>query len=438
MVARLIDQILDFPLLRPLQRFDPVTRGWVTLVLGNAVRLLLGLGSSVLIARALAPSQYGFYLVLGAFVSIVGAVADLGISDAAVKDISSAWRPQPMRAARIAQSFFAIKIGAATLVVLIGVVLADPLARMLGIPEGIWLVLALLGIIATALSSALGSILQALSQFVRLTLVTFSNTALTTLLAVALFASGQLTVVTALAVLGIATSLVSFAIGHRLLPEPFGRAALFVLPTLDRFRTDGARLLRFGRWLWLSNILIMITGYFDVLLVGRLSAPAVVGFYGLALNLATKVDVVNTSLYTVLLPAASTLTDSRSLSYYIRRSLARSAVISLLLLPLLFLVPPFIAIFYGSAFEPAGAYFQAMFGLVIIDVFAWPFILLAYPFNQPRLLAAADAVRAVTMLSLAFWLIPVYGPLGAVAGKFAAKLVGAIFTLAALRRLRLP
>jgi len=194
--------------------------------------------------------------------------------------------------------------------------------------------------------------------------------------------------------------------------------------------------MRFGRWLWLSNILIMITGYFDVLLVGRWSALAVVAFYGLGLNLVTKVDVVNASLYTVMLPAASALSDSVSLRLYVRRSLLRSTAISLLLLPLLFLVPPFVAIFYGSAFEPAGMYFQAMFGLVIIDIFAWPFILLAYPFNQPKLLAAADSVRAVTMLSLAVWLIPIYGPLGAVAGKFAAKIVGAIFTLVALRRLQ--
>jgi len=95
-------------------------------------------------------------------------------------------------------------------------------------------------------------------------------------------------------------------------------------------------------------------------------------------------------------------------------------------------------VFYGTAFEQAGTYFQAMFGLIIIDVFVWPFVLLAYPLNQPRLLAAADAVRALTMLSLAVWLVPVYGPLGAVVGKFAAKIAGAIFTLLALRRLRLP
>ena len=436
MAVRLIKQVLDFPLWRALVRLDPVTRGWVTLVMGNAARLALGLGSSVLIARALAPSQYGVYLILGAFVYIVGAIADLGVSDAAVRDISSAWPQQPARAAQHAQAYLAIKIGAATLVVLVGVAFADPLARLLGVPDDTWLVLALLGIIATALSSSLGSILQAAGQFARLTLVTFSNTALTTLLAVALYATGQLTLVTALAVLGIATSLASFAIAQRLLPEAFGRLTLFALPKREVLRSDGGRLIRFGRWLWVSNILIMITGYFDVLLVGRWSAPAVVGFYGLGLNLVTKVDVVNTSLYTVLLPAAAALSDSHSLRLYVRRALVRSAVISLLLLPLVFLVPPFIVIFYGSAFEPAGMYFQAMFGLVIIDIFAWHLILLAFPFNQPKLLAAADALRAATMLSTAVWLVPIYGPLGAVAGKFAAKIAGAIFTLVALRRLQ--
>jgi O-antigen/teichoic acid export membrane protein len=259
---------------------------------------------------------------------------------------------------------------------------------------------------------------------------------LTTLLASVLFVAGQLTLATALAVLGIATALVSFVIGHRLLPEPFGGSTLFTLPTYQVFRRNGGRLIRFGRWLWLSNILIMITGYFDVLLVGWWSAPAVVGFYGLGLNLIMKVDVVNASLYTVLLPAVSALADPVSLRLYVRRALIRSAAISFLLLPLVFIVPPFVAIFYGSAFEPAGMYFQAMFGLVIIDIFAWPFILLAFPYNQPKLLASADAVRAVTMLSLSIWLIPHYGPLGAVAGKFAAKIAGAVFALIALKCLQ--
>ena len=51
----------------------------------------------------------------------------------------------------------------------------------------------------------------------------------------------------------------------------------------------------------------MLAANLDVLVLNHLSTPAVVGAYALALNLATKAQVVNHSLYTVLLPNAAHL-----------------------------------------------------------------------------------------------------------------------------------
>jgi O-antigen/teichoic acid export membrane protein len=53
-----------------------------------------------------------------------------------------------------------------------------------------------------------------------------------------------------------------------------------------------------------------------------------------------------------------------------------------------------------------------------------PLILLAFPLNQPRLLAAADGLRAAVLFALALLLIPVLGPQGAVAAKITAKVAG--------------
>jgi hypothetical protein len=59
-------------------------------------------------------------------------------------------------------------------------------------------------------------------------------------------------------------------------------------------------------------------------------------------------------------------------------------------------------------------------------------LLLAFPLNQPKLLATADGVRAATLALGAAWLIPTYGPAGAVAAKFGAKVAGAVLTLGVL------
>ena len=112
----------------------------------------------------------------------------------------------------------------------------------------------------------------------------------------------------------------------------------------------------------------------------------------------------------------------------------RSALISAALLPLLVLVGPFVALFYGSTYLPAVFIFQKLISVVIVDVFATPLILLAYHYNRPRLLAGTDALRAGTLTIVGVTLIPSLGPNGAIVGKLVAKLVGAAVTVGLLAR----
>ena len=69
---------------------------------------------------------------------------------------------------------------------------------------------------------------------------------------------------------------------------------------------------------------------------------------------------------------------------------------------------------------------------MIFDVLLTPFLLLPLAYRQPRLLAAADGLRAVTLVLVAIGLIPIYGAFGAILARFAARLVGAGLVLGAL------
>lgn len=243
-------------------------------------------------------------------------------------------------------------------------------------------------------------------------------------------AAGRLTLVTALVVLGIGTSLASFAVGYRLLPAGW-RPRLLSRRVLSR---EGLQQFRFGRWIWIGSMFAVLVAQLDVLLVNHWYGAATVGAYGLALNLATKLDVVNHSLYTVLIPTASALEGRGNFGSYVRRSLLRSALVSVGLLALIPLAEPFILTFYGPAYAPAVDLFQLMVGVVIFDTMAIPLLLLAFPLNRPRLLAAADALRLITLVAAAVWLLPTYGPAGAVVAKFLAKVAGAVLILAVLVR----
>jgi PST family polysaccharide transporter len=390
----------------------------------------------VLIARALGPAQFGVLAVLAAAAGIVGVIADLGLSTTAVKRVAAIWPEQAAAASHRWQAYVVLRVVTCSLVILIPILLAEPIAtRLLRLdePDSAGLLrLALLGVLATALSGAFNVALQATRRFGRLSLALFFNSALTVLLALLLAWAGLLNLVTVLLILGICTSLATMALSYGLLPAGWGlqRGAL----ERASLRAEGAQLLGFGRWLWIGGIFAVLAAQLDVLLLNRSAPAVVVGAYALALNLAGKADLVNQSLHAVLLPAASALEAVGDVRGYVRRGLKRSALISLALLPLFPLAGPLIVLFYGAEYVVAAPLFRALLLVVIFDILTMPLLLLAFPLNRPRLLAAADAVRAATLALAGLALIPALGAWGAVAARAAARVAGAALILVALLR----
>jgi len=407
---------------------DPVTRGWAVVTSAGVVRLGLGFVASLVIARALGPAAFGVYAVLAATVGIVGTVAEGGLTEAAVLRISAVWPATSHEAKQRARTFFWLRLGLASTVVGVTGLLADQLSqRFLEVDAGLlrW---ALLGIVATAASGAISAMLQATGAFGRMSSLTLFNTALTAALALALALAAQLTLLTALVVLGIGTSLATFAFGTRMLPAGWRLS----LPSKASLHAEARALQSTGRWLWLASLFAMFTANAEVLLLNRWAALPLVGAYALALNVATKADVVNTSLYTVLLPSVATLESSGQKASYVRSGLLRSGLIALGLLIMIPLSEAFIVLVYGAEFAPAVPLLRLLLGVMIFDVVLTPFLLLPLAYRQPRLLAAADALRAITLVIVAVGSIPAYGAFGAIAARFAARLAGAVLVLGAL------
>jgi Na+-driven multidrug efflux pump len=67
--------------------------------------------------------------------------------------------------------------------------------------------------------------------------------------------------------------------------------------------------------------------------------------------------------------------------------------------------------------------------MVIFDAFTLPIILLAFPLNQPKILAASDAFRFIVLVLVALQLIPIIGPAGAANAKIGAKVAGFLLLL---------
>ena len=399
---------------------DHATRGWAILTAGNLLRLAVSFVASVLIARSLGPATFASFAVLGSIATIAGALVDPGLTGAAVQRIARVRNGDPASAEMRARAFVWWRGGAAlVLAAIVWLALVAVGAATGSLPAGGLLALALLGTVATALSGAVGAVLQATGRFGQLAAVGLTNAALTTILAVMLAAGGWLNLVTALVVLGIGTSLVACGIGMALLPA--GWRLLWPRPV--SFWAEGRELLRFGRWLWLAQSAALLATQLDLLLVNHWRDATETGTYALALNLAAKADIVNSGLHTVLLPAAASLGGAGAVWRYLRQGLLRSGLIALALLPTIFAIGPLIDLFYGADYHRSARLYQLIQLLVIHDLFATPLLLLTFHQNRPQLLAGADLLRVVVLLGVGALLIPAAGPLGGVTGAVVARLV---------------
>ncbi|HET7037502.1 MAG TPA: oligosaccharide flippase family protein [Thermomicrobiaceae bacterium] len=411
---------------------DPITHGWALLTGASFARLAVGMVASVVVARALGPATLGSYALLASIAAIAGAVADLGLSEAAVTRIAPWYPHQLARARRAAGAFFWLRAGSAAGLVLLLSLAVLLVPRSLLPLDRVLLLLALAGVVATALSGAVSALLQASGNFGRLALVMLTNALLTALLALLLRAFDLLTLTSALVVLGIGTSLACFAVGRRLLPRALRlglRPPRLALPAL---RAEARALLGFGLWIWLANSLAMLTAQLDLLLAAHWLAPAALGSYALAGNLAGKVDVINQSLHAALLPAASSLSTRARVRGYLRRGLIPGALVAALALILAPFARPLIIFVFGAAYRDAVALFLALLVVAVFDVFAAPLLLLPFAARRPRLLAAADGLRAVTLLAAAVWLVPPFGAFGLVAAKLLSRVAGLLLTVGVL------
>src|SRR5690606_2619708 len=120
---------------------------------------------------------------------------------------------------------------------------------------------------------------------------------------------------------------------------------------------------------------------------------------------------------------------------FIFRSLTRSTMLAVGLALAIPFVRPFISTFYGTEYVGAVPVLFVLVVVVLFDLVTSPLILLGFPLDLPRALAASDAVRVITLLVAGWFLIPAFGAAGAALTRLASRVCGAlfIFALIALR-----
>ena len=387
------------PVAVPAVPDSPFIRNVVGTLASRAALVVLGLISSVIVARALGPAGRGDYAVAVTVAAIGVQLATLGLHT------SSSWavsREPSLRGRLLANGAIGGLLNGGAVAVLLGLVaLLVPAASPL--PPAI-LLLALAAIpvglvYITEQNLLLG--LQWVRAFNSLEIVNRSVTIALFVLVIGLGFTSAFTVYAALLAALIGVTAAAFWLLARQVP---------VRPDFSLVRRFAGLSLR----AYSSALLIYLVLRFDLLMVQYFKGPSDAGQYSVAVNLGEMVLLIPTVVGMILFPRLSAMTDRRAQRGFTIRTAAWMGVASIgLVLPSMIVAGTAIRVLFGDAFSPAvPAFVWLLPGLVCLSVHS---ILMAYflAIGTPKRTLLGPLVGLVMNLVLNLFLIPQFGFVGA-------------------------
>jgi lipopolysaccharide exporter len=295
-------------------------------------------GVSIVLARLLAPSDFGVFAVALTVQTVLVALAELGFSSDLIRhgDIE-----------RRAGTATTIATAGSTLLALIMVAVAAPVSSALGSSEATPVVQVMA---VTIILSGLSVVPYAMIQR------DFRQSAQMSLDTVSLVVNA----IVAIVLISLGMGAMALAIA-RVASQGAACALQFVLArTRPRFGFDreiARALLRFGAPLAGANLLSWFVMTVDYAIVGRLLGAVILGFYVMAFNISTwPMGALGSAVRAVALPAFSRLSDPVRRGRVLVSAVALSWVGALLAGILLSgLATSLIAVVYGSRWMPAAA-----------------------------------------------------------------------------------
>lgn len=415
-----------------------LARSTLYTIAGQGIPLLVALPAVPLIVRDFGPARFGLlglaWLLLGYF-----AYFDLGMGRAATRFAADAWgRGDRDAVGRVAWSAAAMQVaigiaGAALIAALAPAVTSQLLRIEPGHQAEATATLRVLalGFPVVLATSSFRGVLEAGQRFDLVALITVPAGAMQFLAPLAGGRMGwSLTSVVAILVATRVVVLLAFFSGCSLLVPGLWR------PAADR--AEVRRLLPFGAWTSLSNILSPVFDAGDRLLLGALHSMSAVGFYTVPQEIISRTRVLPHSMAVTLFPAFAALSASGKADEAAVHYGRALATLLLVFVPgaavLILSGPDLLRWWLGAEYaHQSGFALQVLaVGLVGNAAAAVP---LAYlqGVNRPDLGARNHLIELVVFLGLAWWLMPRWAVAGAAMVWSARALVDFVLMFAAAR-----
>jgi O-antigen/teichoic acid export membrane protein len=387
-------------------RTSALARGASLTLAARLVALFVGIGSSIIVARALGPAGKGQYALVILVLALFQMMGGLGLDQAVTYFVAK--RRREARAVGFTLACFSALIG----LLLIGVhfvismmpFYSRLLERMAIEPGLVWILILLLpGALPAQTFTAATLGLERYREYNLATLIApITNIMFLVPLVIILD-------------LGVVGAVVSF--GGSVLVGVAGAAAIFFTASSGSVRFDKRILgeaFGFGIRAHVAHLAWFLHYRADMFLIGYITGPAALGFYTTAANVAESLFMAPSAIGTVLFPRVAAGPDeARSITPIASR---HALWLTLGLATVLALVAwPFIFVLYGQQFLPSVLLLWLLLpGVISLSVGR----VLSADLNgrrMPGVVAKVNCSMAVLNLALNLWWIPIFGAAGAAA-----------------------
>lgn len=398
--------------------FGRMIKGSALLTVGSTIANLLGMISTVILARALVPADFGIFTVGATVIAILSAISDLSIGQALIQrhevsddDINSAWTLNILRVVPVALCLF----------------LASPLIADAFDDQRLTAVLIALGSgwMLTGFLSPKLSLLERELRFGQIVIMNIGQKVATVLVTVSIaliYRSYWALVIGSVAAYA-ATLCISYILA----------------PFMPRFTLKGARgILSFSIWASLSTTVNTLNWRADYLLVGKFLDVTQLGYYSVGSNLAmlpTRQAIE--PLTKTLFPGFSSLRGDKE---QLRRAYQRAqAAVTALSLPIgvgvALTADLIVPLILGDRWLPAIFVVQTLSFIYGAQTIGSQYPALAMAAGATRSLFNRSVVMLIVRLSLLVTGLYFGGLRGMVIARLASALVSMGFGLYLVRRL---
>lgn len=374
--------------------------------LATAALLLL---TSVVLARELGVEKFGILGTLIAAATFTVEVSELGVGITLVRQVGQYQQTDPPRYRFVLLLALMLYAAVAVLVLVVGFSLTPTLARILlsgDIPFNRFL---LRITFAAASISCAGTYVTAVLRSHQLfaTLAAWSVVPIVAraflMCGAGLLYPGEIPPVMIAYLLAVASAAVlGLTIAVRKYVRPKANAYDARVPALQEF-------IRFSKWVGGSALLATLATRVDPLLLAGRGTTRDVALFTVANQLALLAPMGINTMNTILLPRASRLASRGDYAGYLRQAYVLAGALAVSIGGLLAVSPVLLTSVFGAQYASASRVFQLLLVAHLVNVLAWPVVLLVYSFDRPDVLTKVNLMQVAIQISGNYLLIPKIG-----------------------------